>query len=249
MAEYGHLKISRKAYAPLAAGGDPFWNERRVFSRWEAWEYLLQSAAYADHRRVVSRHPVTIPRGHTPPLALSFLCEAWGWGSKRVRNFLDLLVEMDRIRAVAGARTGTVYLVLNYDYYQSGGSDKGTDEDVYGARTGQDQGTDGATKRSSKAIKQENALSGDAAKPSGGSRSRQIPDDWSPTEAHREMAVRLSVDCDEEAEKFRDHWLAKGEAKKDWDAAFRNWLRNAHSFGARAGAVVGPPTLDAGVWG
>jgi hypothetical protein len=155
MSERGHVKLSRKAYAPLEAGGDPFWNEKRVFSKWEAWEYLIQAAAYADHKRVIGGGIVVIPRGHTPPLALSYLAEAWGWGEKRVRNFLKLLVEMDRIRAVSGAPAGTVYLILNYDYYQSTGAEKGTLEGTAGALPGQAEGTPGAPSISSKAGKQE----------------------------------------------------------------------------------------------
>jgi hypothetical protein len=36
-----------------------------------------------------------------------------------------------------------------------------------------------------------------------------------------------SIDIDQELEKFKDYYLAKGEARANWDASFRNWLRNA----------------------
>lgn len=159
MNDYGHIKISRKAYAPQEVGGDPFWNEPRVFSRWEAWEYMIQSAAWADHQRIVSGDVVQIARGHTPPLALSYLAEAWGWSTKRVRNFIKLLDEMDRIRAVGGARSGTVYLILNYDHYQSQGQAKGHAKGngggTLGARSGQEL-------EAGKAIKQGEDMSGSA---------------------------------------------------------------------------------------
>lgn len=35
-----------------------------------------------------------------------------------------------------------------------------------------------------------------------------------------------------ETEKFRDHFLSKGEKKADWPAAWRNWLRRAGEFAA-----------------
>ena len=37
------------------------------------------------------------------------------------------------------------------------------------------------------------------------------------------------VDLKLETHKFKDHWAAatKAAMKKDWDAAFRNWIRNA----------------------
>lgn len=58
-------------------------------------------------------------------------------------------------------------------------------------------------------------------------RAHQLPDDWTPTDAHRTLAVERHVDCDLEADKLRDWAASKGESRKDWDATFRNWLRNA----------------------
>jgi hypothetical protein len=55
---------------------------------------------------------------------------------------------------------------------------------------------------------------------------RQLPDDWAPSEAHRAEAKALGVDCDLEAQKFRDYCLAHGKRYADTEAAFRNWLRN-----------------------
>lgn len=255
MSEFGHLKISRKAYLPKAAGGDPFWNEDREFSRWEAWEYLLQAAAYADHKRVVSGRVVEIARGETPPLAVSFLATAWGWSSKRVRVFLNLLSEMDRIRAIAGASTGNVYLIMNYDYYQSSGAEKGEKEGETGAKAGPKQGESRATKRSSKAVKQESNTEGEADVPAPidelrEKRKARLPATWVPNEQHRAMAASVGVDIDNEVEKFRDHYAANGEARLDWDASFRKWLRNAAEYTARRPSVNGTSAiaLDPELW-
>lgn len=53
------------------------------------------------------------------------------------------------------------------------------------------------------------------------SRGRRLPPDWQPKE---------HLDRPEELEKFRDYWIAqpgmKG-TKVDWDATWRNWIRNA----------------------
>ncbi len=40
---------------------------------------------------------------------------------------------------------------------------------------------------------------------------------------------------DRELDKFRDHHTAKGSVMKDWQAAFRTWLRNADEWGVRNG--------------
>lgn len=51
-----------------------------------------------------------------------------------------------------------------------------------------------------------------------------IPTDWKPTEEHRALADRLGIDCDIEAEKFRDRALDSGARSADWNAKYRNWL-------------------------
>lgn len=51
-----------------------------------------------------------------------------------------------------------------------------------------------------------------------------IPADWKPSEEHRALADRLGIDCDIEAEKFRDRALDTGARSADWNAKFRNWL-------------------------
>lgn len=51
-----------------------------------------------------------------------------------------------------------------------------------------------------------------------------IPADWKPSEEHRALADRLGIDCDIEAEKFRDRALDSGTRSADWNAKYRNWL-------------------------
>ena len=43
-----------------------------------------------------------------------------------------------------------------------------------------------------------------------------------------------------EADQFRDHHHARGTTFKDWDAAWRTWLRNARRFQGNRGLVSGP---------
>lgn len=51
-----------------------------------------------------------------------------------------------------------------------------------------------------------------------------IPTDWKPTEEHRALADRLGIDCDIEAEKFRDRAIDSAARSADWNAKYRNWL-------------------------
>jgi hypothetical protein len=75
--------------------------------------------------------------------------------------------------------------------------------------------------------------------PSGGTkktRGAQLRDDWRPTEQHRELANRLKLDIALEYDRFRDHAASVGRVCRDWDAAFRNWLRKAAEF-TRKGTI------------
>jgi hypothetical protein len=57
-------------------------------------------------------------------------------------------------------------------------------------------------------------------------RRRALPANWTPTEAHRKLALQEGRDIERELEKFRDDAVAKRKMFVDWDAAFRNWLRS-----------------------
>lgn len=48
-------------------------------------------------------------------------------------------------------------------------------------------------------------------------------------------------EIDRETEKFRDHFAANGKTMKDWDAAWKNWMRRSREFvPARAGPAPVP---------
>jgi hypothetical protein len=53
----------------------------------------------------------------------------------------------------------------------------------------------------------------------------QLPQEWKPSNGHHELARKLGVNIEWEADQMRDWAISKGESKKDWDAAFRNWIR------------------------
>ena len=65
-------------------------------------------------------------------------------------------------------------------------------------------------------------------------RGSRIPENFTVTENHRAFARDNNLpDCDHEIEKFKDYWLAASGStavKRDWDAAFRTWLRKAAEY-------------------
>ncbi len=73
-----------------------------------------------------------------------------------------------------------------------------------------------------------------SSRPSGKALAEtELPDGWAPMEEHRALATELGFDADKEALKFTDHALARGRRYRDWNAAFRSWLRNSKDFGSK----------------
>lgn len=133
----GHIKLARKAFA--ADGGDPLWLEKREFSRWEAWVDVLQLAAWKPWRHVTQYGPIDLQRGEFVA-SLRHLAARWTWTVKKVRTWLETLTKWARLRAQRKTEAGTVYLIVNYERYQSTerpeGTPKGTPEGIERAQQG-----------------------------------------------------------------------------------------------------------------
>lgn len=67
-------------------------------------------------------------------------------------------------------------------------------------------------------------------------RAVAIPQDWVPSGKNVDDALKQNFSQQEiqnEADKFRDYHLAKGSTFKDWNAAWRTWLRNSRKYGTQ----------------
>ena len=63
------------------------WEERRVYSKFEAWIDILQMASFTDNNsNIINGSLCKWNRGQYP-VSVSFLEVRWGWASKKVRNF------------------------------------------------------------------------------------------------------------------------------------------------------------------
>jgi len=63
-------------------------------------------------------------------------------------------------------------------------------------------------------------------------RGSRMTTEWKPSEKCHETVGAEFVDLDLslQLDSFRDYWISRGETRKDWDAAFRNWCRKAREF-------------------
>ena len=86
---------------------------------------MIRAAAYAPHTRRIGTEQFPLARGEFLA-SLRYLAERWQWSIKRVRGFLEWLINDGRIVSQKRHTKGTVYLLVNYDVYQSRGTAKGT---------------------------------------------------------------------------------------------------------------------------
>lgn len=70
-------------------------------------------------------------------------------------------------------------------------------------------------------------------------RRHALPADWKPNEKHHSLALELGLDLNGQVEEFRDYEAGKRRVMLDWDATFRNWLRNTVKFQGRNGHKKG----------
>lgn len=60
--------------------------------------------------------------------------------------------------------------------------------------------------------------------------------DWKPSPAGEQEARKRGYDPEDLAEGFRNHYLANGERRADWDASFLNWCRKEAQFAGNRGS-------------
>jgi hypothetical protein len=72
-------------------------------------------------------------------------------------------------------------------------------------------------------------------KPTRKRSARSIPENWKPRPEEIEWCARAfpKLDWKDEAHRFVDYWTGTGKQMVDWNATFRNWLRNANKFAVR----------------
>jgi hypothetical protein len=62
---------------------------------------------------------------------------------------------------------------------------------------------------------------------------KPIPDNYLYNDTHKIIATSFNVDIDHQFEIFKDHALQNERLCRNWDAAFRNWLRKAPEYKPR----------------
>ena len=80
-------------------------------------------------------------------------------------------------------------------------------------------------------------------------RATRYPDDFLVSDEIREWAkIKQLPDPNTELEAFRDYHVSKASTFKDWDAAFRTWLRNGKRFAGNGKPPLLLPTSQVPVY-
>lgn len=107
---HGWVKLHRQVM------NHPFYEEKRVFSKFEAWTNLLMLANYKDNKILFNSNWMTICRGQHLT-SIKKLSERWGWSNRKVKKFLDLLVA-DGMLHYKCTPQYTLLTIVNYEFYQ-----------------------------------------------------------------------------------------------------------------------------------
>ncbi|EOB7022581.1 TPA: DnaD domain-containing protein [Staphylococcus aureus] len=91
--------------------------EKRTFSKFEAWIYLLMEVNHSKAKVPIGNQIVTVERGQRLTSILT-LSDLFNWSRFKVKTFLDLL-ESDGMLEVKTTSKYTLITIVNYDFYQS----------------------------------------------------------------------------------------------------------------------------------
>lgn len=110
MASQGWISVHRKIE------DDWLWKDK-PFSKGQAWVDLLLMVNHEDSKILFNGELIEVKRGQRIT-SIKKLCDRWGWSNKKVKRFLELLQEDDKIRLEIAPRKATTITIVNYSFYQ-----------------------------------------------------------------------------------------------------------------------------------
>jgi hypothetical protein len=140
--DYGFIPLNRKIFNHF------LWDEKREFSRFEAWLDMIATAQYRvePFKQLIKGKMLLVKRGQLRA-SLSFLQQRWGWkGRKRVMTFLNILEKEEMIKRETDKETReTIITICNYDYYNPTNFERKQQYDNSGKHRGNTDSTDDDT--------------------------------------------------------------------------------------------------------
>ena len=95
----------------------PFYKEKRVFSKYEAWLDLLMNAQHQREPKQVCLGMTVLTQHYGETLrSIRTWGRRWSWGRSKVTRFLKLLEELNQITVKSEGKTSRI-TILNYKQY------------------------------------------------------------------------------------------------------------------------------------
>jgi hypothetical protein len=92
------------------------WQDKREFSKAEAWIDILLNVNHADQKKVIKNTLFEVKRGQSIKSQLTW-AKRWNWNRSKVHRFLELL-EKDKMIVLKPNSKTTQLTVCNFDSYQ-----------------------------------------------------------------------------------------------------------------------------------
>lgn len=92
------------------------YNEKRVYSKLEAWYDIIMTVNYVDNKTVIKGRLYDVKRGEST-LSFESWGKRWNWDKSKVRRFFSLLQKDEMIELKCDNKT-THLTVCNYESYQ-----------------------------------------------------------------------------------------------------------------------------------
>lgn len=113
--QQGFIKLHRKIQDHW------IYQEKRKFSRYEAWLDMLMMANHKDNKFLLGNELVEVKKGSFITSELK-LMEKWDWGKAKLRSFLEML-EKDGMIVKISDRKKTTINICNYCIYHGSDSE------------------------------------------------------------------------------------------------------------------------------
>lgn len=211
------------------------WTEKRTFSRAEAWLDLMQTAAFAPHKKMILGHMEEVERGSLVA-SVRWLSDRWMWSNNKVCLFLDVL-EQDGMISREKRRGTTVINLCKYEHYNKGQYTEATPK----RQRGDSEATPGRQIEEGKEGKEKK---GEAEAPP----PPEIQDDDKPCRSYaprKTVAVAYSKTKQGWSDNATIKWWNLREQQtwqdrvgipiKNWKLNLENWQLDEHRNGTRPG--------------
>lgn len=167
--------MSRRGFYTMARGyfDHPMF-ALEPFTEREAFQWMIETAAYEPCQVRVARATIALERGQLA-FALRFLATKWQWSEPRVRRFLKRL-ESDAMVLVQATREATQITICNYDKHQLGRRTEDAQNDAPNVTTATHSRRKEEELKESKEVKKEKEDIRSVAIATR--RLEQSPDDW-----------------------------------------------------------------------